>query len=127
MPLTVASPSLSHVLPHPPCSSILKEEGARALFMSPRYGGQDRLGEAAAAFEPELGPAAFHGGYQPIASKRLRALKHIVVATKEQQENGTVRFLDLPVYGNGASRRGGDGLPAVGPPSLAALLRSSMR
>lgn len=83
------------------CSKILKDEEVTALFLSPRFGAEDRFGKLAELFAAELAPAEQYGGYLPIQSKRLRSLKHIVCATKEFEE-GVIRFRDLPVMGAGA-------------------------
>ena len=87
---------MEHVL------AILAREECRALFASPRFGGQDRLAELARAFAAELAPAVAEGGALPLASKRLRSLKFLVCASAEFAE-GVVRLRDLPVFGNDGS------------------------
>jgi fatty-acyl-CoA synthase len=87
---------MEHVL------AILAREECRALFASPRFGGQDRLAELARAFAAELAPAVAEGGALPLASKRLRSLKFLVCASAEFAE-GVVRLRDLPVFGSDGS------------------------
>jgi len=98
--------------------TVLKEEGVRTLFMSPRYAGEDRLGALGTVFEPEIMPNHQNTfGVETFDSKRLRMFKHIVCTSKEFKE-GVLRFRDLPVYGASEKRREprrsreGEGLPA---------------
>ena len=78
--------------------AILAREECRALFASPRFGGQDRLAELGRVFAAELAPAVAEGGVLPLQSKRLRSLKFLVCSSAEFEE-GVLRFRDLPVYG----------------------------
>jgi len=91
--------------------AVVAAESLRTLFMSPRWGAEDRLGALHAEFAEEIVPAAALNPaiYDTFRSKRFRAFKHIVCTSQEFVE-GVVRFKDLPVYGNsegGGAGRGG--------------------
>ena len=98
-------------LPWDALFTILAAEAPRALIMSPRgpplngEAGEDRAAALAERFAPEL--ARFTGGavwgYDPLESKRFRALKYIV-QTGFDDVPGVVQLADLASVGSGASQ-----------------------
>jgi acyl-CoA synthetase (AMP-forming)/AMP-acid ligase II len=84
---------------------VLASHEVRALFISPRVGGESRTEALSAALEPEFEPFARSAvwGYAPLVSKRLRSLKFVVHSGFDAVD-GMVRLSDLPVHGAGESR-----------------------
>lgn len=126
-------------LPWDALFTILAAEAPRALIMSPRgppldgEAGEDRAAALAERFAPEL--ARFTGGavwgYDPLESKRFRALKYIV-QTGFDDVPGVVQLADLASVGSGASSHAAHkrararalANAAASPPPLARLARA---
>ena len=83
--------------------ALAASTGARVIFSSNRVGPVSLLTGLQEAFSEELAPFQKIGGltgYEAFTSKRLRALKHIVL-TGTEGVDGFVRMMDLPIWGEG--------------------------
>ena len=95
-----------------PYRKIINDEAIRVLFLSPRYGKEDRFTPLETIFAKETEKAVYERGIPPFESKQYRSLKYVVAVSTEFQD-GIVRFRDIPVYGNDGNYGLDDDIAAV--------------